>query len=150
MIETRDEDIKSGTDKSANKLRGRGMTSPMERQQRARLSAIELEHRGRASAIEVQQFAGKLSTGILAVFFYTLTTKVEPALTASQTCLLLAGTVCMFFATASTIISWFADAKWNTSLALAQTTTDKSKKGVLFRRCDKWKTVDVRVGLVCL
>lgn len=82
-------------------------------QRRGQEFADELHSRSRDSAFEYRKLLTSLSTGALALFFLTLTSKIEPTLTGLQILLLSGAVLSMAMTVFSGLYCWNADAQRN-------------------------------------
>ena len=97
-----------------------------------------LHDRSREAGQELHKLLLSLSTGSLAVYFFALTTKVDPPLTPPQQIAVIVGMCAMALATLSGMIDLFADCRRNFFWAAALQTEDKSKRSASYKKRDKW------------
>jgi hypothetical protein len=109
----------------------------------------KIRDRARASALEVQRLAIILPTGMLALFFHTLTVEEKPPLTGAQTAFVLCGALAMAVAAGCGMFSWFADSKWNNHWARALS-SDGEERSRHYRSRERWKSYDHYSGKLCL
>jgi hypothetical protein len=104
-----------------------------------------LHDRSRAAGLDLHRLVISLSTGTLAIYFLALTGEAKPALTLNQKVCAVVSVVCVAFAAACGIISMYADVRRYYFWASALQTSDKSKKGMLYRQRDRWARRDQRL-----
>ena len=102
-----------------------------------------LHDRSRSTGQELHKQLLTLSTGTLAVYFFALTTEVNPPLTAAQKAILMLSLASMAIAAFSGILDLFADMRRNFFWASAiQATGDRPTRNRLYRQRDKWLAVE--------
>jgi len=101
-----------------------------------------LHDRSREAGQELHKLLLSLSTASLAVYFFALTTKVDPPLTRAQQITVIAGMGAMALATLAGMIDIFADCRRNFFWASALQAEDKLKRAINYKHRDKWLAVE--------
>ncbi|WGL16664.1 hypothetical protein PVT68_18170 [Microbulbifer bruguierae] len=101
-----------------------------------------LHDRSRAVGQDLQKLLVSLSTAVLAVFFVTLTTKVEPPLNAYQKLVMLVSLSSMAFAVFAGVIDMYADSRRNFFWASALQAVDKTRRSAFYKHRDRWLKIE--------
>jgi hypothetical protein len=97
-----------------------------------------LHDRARSAGTEYHRLLIALATGVLAVYFLALTSRIEPALSRYERVLAVIALTLMGLAVLAGLIGWFADAMRNYYWALAIDSSERSERQRLYRVRDRW------------
>lgn len=97
-----------------------------------------LHDRARRSGEELHKLLLTFSTGILAIYFLALTTKIDPGLTRKQQIVCILGILTMGLAVASGMINLLADTKRNYFRACALQAKVQGDRDRFFKLRDHW------------
>ncbi len=107
-----------------------------------------LHDRSRDAGRELHKLLLSLSTGSLGVYFFALTTRVEPVLTPRQQWTVMSGMTAMGLATLSGIMDLYADSRRNFFWARALQSEDRKERAGFYKQRDRWWKIERAFGWV--
>lgn len=109
------------------------------KQTKEQLNLAEILHdRAREASSQHRNLLVSLSTGCLAVFFVTLTTKIDPPLTNTQSLTLLISLSAMSLAIIVGLLSWYSDGRRNYFWASGIQSDEGERRKRLFKQRNNW------------